>query len=365
MRQQITKMKKYLLLLVAIPYFGIAQTTATKTNTVSIIPAKSADEFIINGTITGIPDNTPINLLNPNNGALEASGNVVGNKFTIRGKMPFPDFKILAVNSQPPYLNIFLDNSTINITGTKEAFESAAIKGSPSHDQFAELMVIIKANESLFNGTEADETKSKRAVADLEKFISKYPSSFITPLAIFRHNQLSENADQLEQMYTRLDLQVKNSPIGNYLAKMIEDNKKIPIGKPIADFSQADPDGKMISLSSYRGKYVLVDFWASWCGPCRMENPNVVATYNKFKDKNFTVFGVSLDKAKDKWLEAIKADNLGWLHVSDLQGWGNAVAAQFGITSIPQNFLVDPQGNVVAKNLRGPALEAKLAQIIK
>jgi peroxiredoxin len=365
LRQQITKMKKFLLLLAAIPAIGFAQTSTTKSNSVSIVPAKASDEFIINGNITGIPDNTPVNLLNPNNGAVEATGNVVGNKFTLRGKIAFPDFKVLSVNSQPPYLNIFLDNSDINITGSKEGFENAVITGSPSHNQFAELMVIIKANETLFSGAESDETKARPVMAELEKYIAKYPSAYITPLAIFRHHQLSQDAAKLEQMFTRLDPPVKSSPIGNYLAKMIEDDKKIPIGKPAADFSQADPEGKMISLSSYRGKYVLVDFWASWCGPCRQENPNVVATYNKFKDKNFTVFGVSLDKAKDKWLEAIKADNLGWMHVSDLQGWGNAVAAQFGITSIPQNFLVDPKGNVVAKNLRGPALEAKLAQIIK
>ena len=109
----------------------------------------------------------------------------------------------------------------------------------------------------------------------------------------------------------------------------------------------------------------MVDFWASWCGPCRQENPNVVATYHKFKDKNFTVLGVSLDKTKDPWVEAIKADGLTWTHVSDLKGWNNAVSQKFEIFSIPQNFLIDPKGNLIAKNLRGPALEAKLAELIK
>ncbi|RYD75643.1 MAG: TlpA family protein disulfide reductase, partial [Sphingobacteriales bacterium] len=214
-------------------------------------------------------------------------------------------------------------------------------------------------------GASSDENEAKKVSQELEEFSKKNPSSFITPLAIYRHNQLNQDGAKLEAMFTKLDAPVKKGPIGAYLAKLIEDDKKIPVGKPIADFSQADPNGKMISLSSFKGKYVLVDFWASWCGPCRQENPNVVATYHKFKDKNFTVFGVSLDKAKDKWLEAVKADNLNWLHVSDLQGWQNAVAQQYGITSIPQNFLLDPQGKVVAKNLRGPALEAKLASIIK
>ncbi len=153
--------------------------------------------------------------------------------------------------------------------------------------------------------------------------------------------------------------------MGNYVNQQIQESKINPIGSVVSEFSQADTEGKAVSISSYRGKYVLVDFWASWCRPCRMENPNVVAAYNKYKNKNFTVLGVSLDQARDAWLNAIKMDNLTWSHVSDLKGWGNAVATQFQVKGIPQNFLLNPEGRIIAKNLRGAVLDAKLNALLK
>ncbi len=129
--------------------------------------------------------------------------------------------------------------------------------------------------------------------------------------------------------------------------------------------SQPTPEGQTVSLSSLKGKYVLIDFWASWCGPCRAENPNVVAAFNKFKDKDFTILGVSLDDNKEKWMEAIKKDGLAWTHVSDLKKWESIPARDYGVESIPTNFLLDKEGRIIARDLRGPALEAKLAEVVK
>jgi len=198
----------------------------------------------------------------------------------------------------------------------------------------------------------------------IRQFLAAHPDSFVSPFIIAIQYLSNGTSEVLDPLYQPLTQRVKDSYYGKAVGDQVKMLSATALGSIAPNFSQTDPDGKVISLESLRGKYVLVDFWASWCGPCRQENPNLVRTYDKFRGK-MAILGVSLDQKREPWLKAIQDDGLSWLHVSDLKGWSNEVAVQYGVHSIPANYLVDPSGKIIAKGLRGADLDSKLEELIR
>lgn len=286
----------------------------------------------------------------------------------------------------PDVNSIYLSKGVINITGAE--LKTATISGNALNEEMtvykSKMKPVEEGLKSLndeYAASSAEKKEDEAYIADLqaraadffklqatltEQFINENPNSYIS-LNLVDETLSPANITTFEAAFQNLSANLRNSTKGKSIAEKIEGMRKLAVGATAPDFTLPDTSGNDLSLSSLRGKYVLVDFWASWCGPCRHENPFVVAAYNKYKDKGFTILGVSLDNPgkKDAWMKAIEDDQLAqWTHVSDLQGWQSDVVKLYSIRGIPQNYLLDQDGKIVASNLRGAALDEKLAELL-
>jgi peroxiredoxin len=342
-----------------------------------------AQQLQIEGDIKNVPEGSMVSLIDGMANKVVDSTKLADGKFKLSNKVTDPGIYVIAFSGVKAQIPVFVGNDHLIMTGDIKQATSIAYKGSPTQDLYLNFMKELTPKiESLFatkqlittaSSNSAKDSLSKQAeikeadfVATMTNLLNANKQSPVSTLFLIQTtNFIPYIKDHIADLYAILEGPAKKGPFADLIEKSVQSAGVGKIGSVLPEFKQNDVNGKSVSLSSLRGKFVLIDFWASWCGPCRAENPNVVKAYDAYKGKGFTILGVSLDQDKAKWLEAIKKDGLTWTHVSDLKYWNNAVAVQFGIQSIPANFLIDPNGVVIAKDLRGEDLVKILASNLK
>lgn len=313
------------------------------------------------------------------------TADVVDGVAVLEGEVETPGTYYLSVLGQRSKGLIFVENANMKVTGKVDSINFIDVTGSATHDEYNSLSEQLQKisdeymalyEESRAAGVAGDTAKAAALMEEVEAmyentnvlqedFVRENPASYVTP-AILSNIQYGMEADELEELVNGLDPKVQEVPVIVQMKEKIVKLKKVAVGQTAPDFTQNDPDGNPVKFSDIysQNELTLLDFWAAWCGPCRRENPNVVAVFNDFNDKGFTVFGVSLDRDKEAWLKAIEDDGLTWTHVSDLAYWNNTVAKEYAVQSIPQSLLVDKNGTIVAKNKREEELRKAVEEFL-
>jgi peroxiredoxin len=310
------------------------------------------DGYSLHGNIEGIKNGkvmlAKLDLVS--NERVEVDSAVIRNgKFTFQGKVESPYLHTLFINGDEDKIHFFLENSEIKITGNLQDLEDAKVIGS--------------REDSLFRSFDLDDILDRQLGMEI---MLNYPGyCFAAFTAYYQFQMHNIHADTLDYILNVFTEPVRESVYYKHLGKLYQSIKKVAISQPAPNFSIPDTSGTRVELNQFKGSYVLIDFWASWCAPCRAANPKLVEIYNQFSDKNFTILGISVDRNGDSWKNAIRSDRLPWINVSNLNGW-DTLTEIYGVKAVPQNFLLDPEGIIIDKNIEpehlGNILEIILAE---
>ncbi|MCV9929797.1 AhpC/TSA family protein [Flavobacterium sp. LS1R49] len=270
---------------------------------------------------------------------------VVDGNFNFKTKVKLPELYGLSFNTANSPLYIFLEKGPITVKlSPVKYYNNSVVEGSASQD--------------LFN------TYKKTENVEISKFITEHPTSIVSAYVLYRNWSYRLTPEQITQNIALLDKSLATTTYVKELKELVTVLNGLAVGKKAPDFIGKDAEEKSVRLSENLKGYTLIDFWASWCGPCRKENPNIVAAYKQYHDKGFNIIGISLDKKKESWVKGIKDDDLNWLHISDLKFWNSEIAKLYGVRAIPANYLVDSKGIIVARNLHGEELETTLKSLL-